>query len=147
MGKGSVKVYRIENKAGEGFYLPKDMSTSIYRCPSYSDDGSHPNALEDSRLQILLGANNLLSCGMLNRRKTDKYSYGFGTIDQLRHWLYNDEWLVYLHKKGFKLVICQVVPKNVMLGNTQCMFIKPEKYVKRDIVKYFKLSLTEIKKD
>lgn len=106
---------------------------------SAQDDERHPAPRLDSLL-----------CASI--RQADKIPsevlcslyYGFGSIDQLRNWVFNDEWLIKLSKNGY--VLAEYRSDEVYVGNTQAVFKRPDRrYRKHDIIKYFNLNKGETK--
>jgi hypothetical protein len=127
-------VYRIETvENARGMYRGGGGGMGLYSCPAYNQSERHPAPEDDTKLR-----NTLLANGLLGRWDYGNYVFGFGSIDQLRGWLYDDAILAWLHDKGFILAICEV--DKALLGNTQCMFVKPETYEKKSIKEFFKLS-------
>lgn len=123
-------VYRIEHTDGKGMY--RSTGRSLYECHFYKQTDRHPSPDEDSKLFTEIQAKNLLNWNY------GRYVFGFASVDQLRSWLYQDEILLWLDDRGFILAVIEV--DDVLIGNTQCMFIKPETYEKKNIREFFKLS-------
>lgn len=122
-------VLRIEDRFGTGMY-------TSYNFPSFHDiagfdDTNHPTPMMDSLLMSNLGYNDNMS----------SHHFGFGSVDQLRRWIYNDDWLRQLHNAGFILVTYDVPDEYVFLGNTQCVFTKCFAYKREEhsIVRFFSL--------
>lgn len=122
-------VYRIENQAGEGMYAADHC---IYQCPSYEDFGNHKGPQSDNRLLDELRLKNW------SYDIPQHFSFGFSSVEQMRTWLFEDVWLLWLADNGFILAIIET--DDVIAGDTQCIFIKPETYQKVDIKKFFKLA-------
>lgn len=125
-------VYRIETKNGTGMC----GSGGIYNAAG-SDAYSptrHPGPHEDDKLHEATRDR------MNGRMYFDyqPYHFGFASIDQLRNWVYKDEWLVSLHNDGHVLAVIE--SEDVIAGYTQAVFIRPEEYQKVSILEYFNLT-------
>jgi hypothetical protein len=162
----TVTVIRIENKLGKGMYNSGNDSggvdpeqdyrhPSLFTCPGYQNNKKHHPCPEDDSLlreqlierglfdpsnyspsrmeQILFGMYGFTP-------KSEKYSYGFANAAQARHWLYKDEWLQYLDSNGFHVAVITLPASEVLIGNTQAMFIKPKHYEQQSIKEFFKLA-------
>lgn len=111
-----VKVFRIENARGVGPYM-SDIIPQEYRT-QLTDEVRHPEPYKDSRLVSEIESRHPYNFNLI----PTWMRFGFGSIDQLRNWFYNDDWLYTLHKYGFVLVEYTVSSDRVYLGNTQCTF-------------------------
>ena len=54
--------------------------------------------------------------------RTKVSSLGFANTDQLRSWIYKDEWLVQMERRGFRLAVFDIDNDHVVVGNTQAIF-------------------------
>lgn len=108
-----VRVYRIANKHDTGMY---NTATQI---SSDVDLVKHPTPYKDSLMQKdFLRVINDGDVFYIPHQ----YRCGFKNIDQLRAWVYKDEWLQDLHAREFFLKIYEVAHNKVIFGYTQVMF-------------------------
>lgn len=123
-------VYRIETKDGTGMY----GSGGCREAGFGYDNSRHPSPEDDALLSKLLEekSGNAAWCFSFS-----PYHFGFATIEQLRNWIYRDEWLLELHNSGHVLAIIE--SEEVFAGYTQAIFIRPETYQTLDIKEYFNL--------
>jgi hypothetical protein len=130
MDKVAATVYRIETKDGQGMYGSGGFRRAAGEA---AYDGSrHPGPGEDGKMRKVTE----------KRRDTYYFDYspfhfGFISVEQLRNWIYKDEWLLSLHESGHVLAI--VRSEDVIEGFTQAIFVRPEKYQKVSIKEYFNL--------
>lgn len=105
-------IYRVENQRGVGMY-------KAYAKACYAMVGSdrHPSPNDDAELRPAW--HQLLNEGLYRH-----YNFGFATLDQLRSWIYKDEWREELDRKDF-YAMCYYVPDEYMhIGATQAIFRK-----------------------
>lgn len=139
----AIKVYRIEDLTGDGMY--NGTATDINS--SYHDHMRHPMPNSDSLL--------VQNASKHSERDLDggsifggpelydylsEFRYGFISKEQLRNWLYNDDWLVRLSEK-FILTIYELPDDAVIVGNTQACFLR-DKFISQEchnIKEYFNL--------
>lgn len=102
-------VYRIENAAGEGMYRAGKHPD----CTSQMQNGPHhPTPWEDAKLSSDWQA-------ISNR---SAFSFGFGTVEQLKAWVYRMDWRQELQDAGFAMYLYDST--EVYTGDTQAVFIK-----------------------
>lgn len=119
-------VYRLEHtETGAGVY---DFTSGVVEF----DNIRHPLPHTDTKLQSSL----------YNKEIYVFYGhhFGFSSIDQLRAWFYNDDWLYKLSLKG--VVLSVYAAKEYYGGNSQCVFKKATATLlgKHDLVEYFHLA-------
>lgn len=115
-------VYRIEDSEGRGMYYYRNTRNPI----SY-EPARHP----------VPGCDSLLMASGFPLYGSQHLNYGFISIEQLRSWIYRDEWLLGLHELGYVLAVIE--SDEVYVGNTQAVFLRPEVYTKHSILEYFNL--------
>jgi hypothetical protein len=109
----SVLVYRIENEHGHGAYrIPVEWRS--FSQP-YSDT-RHPGPSDDPLLRPYWT--------LMSGRMKDHYFFGFESIEQLKNWFFDREWLEDLHNSGAKLSIYQSNEDDVIYGRTQLIFLR-----------------------
>lgn len=130
-----ITVYRIEHAestggmyvGGRGLYdIAGSAGDDIYNNPR------HPLPNEDSVLMASGIPRNAWGIKDLQR-----LHFGFASVEQLRNWLYKDQWLVGLHDAGYVLAIIET--EEAYIGSTQAVFLRPDVYEKVSIKDYFKL--------
>ncbi len=111
-------VYRVQN----------DLNRGMYRCSSEHsftandmDAGPdrfyrHPMPHDDSALMRAVAERGI----GLDTITSDDY-FGFGSIDQIKRWIYQDDWRVLLDQSGFFIQIWE--PFMPAFGDTQAVFI------------------------
>jgi hypothetical protein len=109
-----VLIYRIEKPSGEGPYRES------WCCRQICDRLRHPTPNQDSGLSEFW----LTYTGA----KSELY-FGFGTMEQMRAWFHQDDWLMDLHDFGFQLAIYEIDDEpddegyvDVCVGHTQAVF-------------------------
>lgn len=134
------KVFRIECGLGYGMYV-YGPAESIFD----SDDiyEKHPSPKRDSLLAPIL-INKGLYYVISDLLCCDDYMFGFDSIEQLRRWIYEDRWLVALHEHDMVIAEYELPDEDVLVGHTQVMFKRQDKYDKEqfDILNYFNLKET-----
>jgi hypothetical protein len=130
-----MRVWRIENRESR-----LGMYSGVGASPL--DEGAssrHPTPLGDSLLCKSI-ANSCKTCNvLLHLTKHKEYRYGFSSLEQLRSWVYKDEWLSFYHNRNFALV--EYDADIAYQGNTQCVFIPTEQRLEYDIAEFFNLPL------
>lgn len=107
-----MKVFRIEDERGAGMYR---SGKSVIFSDICWPDRSHPSPWEDIPFGYSMRA--------YDRPDIVHHRFGFASLEQLRRWIYKDEWLVELHHAGYRLSIYEVDPYNVIIGESQCAFL------------------------
>jgi hypothetical protein len=133
--------YRIEHKeTGAGMYHQGNNGTPNFydilrETESNLFDDHHPSPYNDSKLLDSFEAKGVAADEVVY--VGSKYSYGFCSVEQLRSWVYNDEWLRKLDESEYVLAV--VESDDYFEGNTQGIFVKPEEYKKVSIKEFFNL--------
>lgn len=130
-------VFRIEHASnGEGMYrgMHDGLSGVMFRTGTDADYDRHPTPWEDSGLMQVIADSGADRSAVIN---SGDFRYGFGSVDQLRAWLYRNEWLEGLHDSGYIVAICEA--ETAYVGHSQALFIRPEEYRKVSIKEFFKL--------
>lgn len=135
----ATTVYRIEHaETKAGMY--RLAGVDLYQImTSYGWDGDqdrHPSPESDSVLMQSGIPGNTWGLGEISHLR-----FGFASVDQLRSWLYKDEWLLGLHNHGYVLAIIET--EEAYIGSTQAVFLRPEVYETVSIKEYFKLNQGE----
>jgi hypothetical protein len=118
----NTKIYRIETQSGEGMYtsgIVRDLNLPLYQitAPDSFGPGRHPLPFYDTKL-VAEGRKLDLFYGRYDMIRSEWVKFGFGSINQLRNWIYNDDWLIKLHAAGLRLCIYEGA---VAVGNTQAI--------------------------
>ena len=98
---------------GDGMY---SGVPSLHQCRGYSTDGSHPAPWDDTALlwdetEVTVGVSN---AGCL---------FGFGSLEQLKAWLYNNEWREYLHEHGYVVKVWDLSDPLMHVGSAQAIAV------------------------
>lgn len=138
-------VYRIEHAIdGRGCYNrddePEDKGMGSIVGSTIADN-RHPTIALDSKLLRSVGSLGVdrFDLMMGNTPQLHPYVFGFSSPEQLRSWMYRDEWLEKLSDQHYILAVCEVRVADVLEGNAQCMFIRPKVYEKKNLREYFNL--------
>jgi hypothetical protein len=114
----TVEVYRIQDAAGIGPYrshlLPQFHAFDEVRHPAPSDDSK----LRDALFRWADGA----EFPPWNIPWNHAWRCGFTSVQMLRAWFYDDEWLEMFRYSGYKLMRYTVPADKVLVGYTQCVF-------------------------
>lgn len=122
-------VYRLETVDGVGVY-----GTGAGAYVEY-DVWKHPLPQQDSLLVENLSKNNLQFIGYGNLN----LHFGFSSVEQLRSWFYNDEWVRDMSQSGIVLSIYEA--EEAYLGNSQMCFNRSTAILKsqNNLIEFFKL--------
>jgi hypothetical protein len=104
-------IYRVENSLGKGMYTGDNCEATR----EMHDTFRHPPPYQDARLRDAWDEKYYAGSQHL-------YNFGFSSLDQLRMWIYRDEWRRLLHDAGF--FIHAYSADNYILGDTQAVFIR-----------------------
>lgn len=119
-----MKVYRIVDKKGRGLY--RDLAEKIGMSLSASDE--HPTPYMDSQLT------------REQQKKDLEFSdkrYCFASIEQLKRWMYNDEWIKEAIQLKAKVYTFEVEAKYLAVGTTQAIFVQGKaKLVKKQTLDF-----------
>lgn len=122
-------IYRIEDADGGGLYRGDN---SFQNPVTSSSSDRHPLPNDDSRLMDSISFRMDLDLGPDERYQhwtyflEDEFIFGFASVEQMRNWVYNDEWLVKLDTVGFYLTVYDMPEHHVCVGNTQAVFRRHE---------------------
>lgn len=126
-------IYRFEYSDGRGIFYrspsdPKNLSEQLS-----TDDYRHPVPRRDSGLTDGLGRD--------WEWKLHKYHFGFGSLEQLRSWFYNDSMLSLLHERQVVIAEYLCYPEDIVVGNAQAIFKRDKSFGKTqyNIRDYFSL--------
>lgn len=120
-----AKVYRVENSNGGGMYTETECT------PSYEmiEEARHPTPDKDALLaplwQIELETANYL-----------RFSFAFASLEQLKFWIYREDWRKKLDENGFGVSVYET--DSALIGDTQAVFLKSQAKLE------YTLSLLEI---
>lgn len=120
-----IKVYRAENDELEGMYS-SEVSRFMFELQS-----RHPSPHDDMALK---GPWNQIC----DDDRTSEFHFGFSSIEQLKFWIYMEEWRQGLTEEGFKISVYEIEEAYTLIGETQCVF--QTEYAQLD----HRLSLLEI---
>lgn len=129
----STTIYRIETPEGAGMYCSRVSNITN----EMQDMFKHPMPDEDDLLVFALKDKSENGSYIL-WSKLEHYYFGFSSVEQLRRWIYQDEWLRILHDDG--LVITVIESNDVLLGHTQAMFSGRVSEQQHSILEFFNLS-------
>jgi len=100
-------VYRIESQEGYGMYR---CGLSCSRVMQYK---RHPTPIEDAELSEWWKRNYPIS---------EKYIFGYSTLEQLKSWIYAEKWRVEIKSSG---LVCSVYETDdYIIGAAQAIFRK-----------------------
>lgn len=122
-------VYRLEQEDGTGCYrgdLSLNVEHDIFRHPLPRDDSLLMDNLDENSKHFI------------------DFHFGFASVDQLRTWFYNDEWIRKIAKNGNVLSVYEA--EEVYLGNTQVCFNRDtaKLIIRHDVLEFFKLPPIEV---
>ncbi len=102
-------IYRVEDDDGLGMYAD-DMLNNAARV---SD--RHPMPASDGRL---------MDAGWLEFQSehSSDVRFGFGSLEQLRFWLYRQSWRNHLTDEGYRVHVYDVPDGFGLIGDTQAVF-------------------------
>lgn len=103
-------IYRVENANGCGMYMGNDHSFSY----EMIDSMRHPTPNKDASLSKFWNA--------LSFERSQAYSFGYGSLEQLKNWIYQDSWRKEIDESGFRVYVYD--SKHFEIGDTQAVFIK-----------------------
>lgn len=112
--QNTVLIYRIEDREFKGPYCNHNL---LY---FNQDDKRHPAPCDDSALVYDFETNHD-SDGFY---VPERYRFGFSSFPQLRAWIYDDDWMIDLHDRGYHLSIYEIERSAVAIGYSQAMFDK-----------------------
>ncbi len=105
-------IYRVEDSDNCGMYSA-DISNNMFELQS-----RHPPPHDD----VTLGP----KWKVLTSDQKDPYRFGFASLEQLKFWIYMQEWRTELEAEGYRVSVYLVPSKFTMVGETQCVFLPEE---------------------
>ena len=136
--QNTVLIYRIEDDLLKGPYCRSNLLTMNL------DSSKHPNPYKDSMLvndfeQRSVPGDLVMFTVPLN------YRFGFSSMSQLRAWIYDDDWMIDLHDRGYHLSIYELERSAVAIGYSQAMFNKDKATLLRtqSILEAFNITMKE----
>lgn len=106
-------IYRIENKRGRGMYYNGDEGCQVRYM---MQEERHPPPTSDVKLRGVWEK-------LYWNGEHQFWQFGFNSLDQLRSWVYKQEWRWELHDAGF--AVYAYAATDYHLGDTQAIMIKP----------------------
>lgn len=99
-------IYRVETCDGQGMYRGvTSVSDQMY--DTDYEGCRHPRPSDDMSLDW--------DCN-------PEWIFGFGSLDQLKFWIYRTEWRKQMHIDGLKVYV--YLPNTYRVGDTQAIFIR-----------------------
>lgn len=106
-----ITIVRVETSTGRGMY-----DSLWFEC-GLPNDNNHPTVCGDSLYQTNL-RKGYPGCTW----EPSGHRFGFLDIVMLRRWIYQDDWLVAMGRKGGVLCTYEVPSDSVIIGRTQVTF-------------------------
>lgn len=107
-----ITVYRIENKAGQGFY--NCNGSAITDCPTYKVDKHHPRASE------------VIMRTLCEKGWPSNMIFGFESLEKLKTWVHREDWVQFLDENGFDVCGFKIREHHVMKDDVQVVFNRHE---------------------
>ena len=85
--------FRVQNENGTGMYSSITAEEHLYEL-----DTKHPSTNLDTKLIEALGIDSFW-----DYPNCERFRFGFTSIEQTLHWIYQREWLASLKEEGFAL--------------------------------------------
>jgi len=99
-------VYRIEDKNGRGPYQGYNLNI-----PGFCTV-EHPAPYTEASLKWKFLKNQ------------ESWYFGFDSLDQLKRWFYNQQWLETLHEAGLRITVWEVDTSYFRASKTQAVFLR-----------------------
>ncbi len=96
---------------GDGMYSGVQ---SLHQCRGYDTGSSHPPPWDDT---ALLWDETEVTVGVSKA----ECLFGFGSLEQLKAWLYNNEWREYLHEHGYVVKVWDLADHLMHVGSAQAI--------------------------
>jgi hypothetical protein len=106
-------IYRVETENQRGMY----RGSNVEWLNDNYDECRHPLPYHDSRLMQSLRHKELYTAW-----DASSMHYGFGSLDQLRRWIYADEAKRELEHLGFAVSVYEINEHRCAVGDTQAVF-------------------------
>lgn len=108
----TITVYRIENKAGQGFY--NCSGSDITHCPTYSPDERHPPI------------NRVILDTLRENGWPRNMIFGFESLEKLKTWVHREDWAQFLDENGFDICGFKINKQHVLKDEVQVVFNRHE---------------------
>lgn len=110
-------IYRVENANGRGMY----RAGGSYSALEFEfDEYIHPMpSSDDALMRSIQERGEYNECGSLDYSMDDYF--GFSSLDQLKRWIYRDDWRSKLDAAGFHVSVYSAV--GACIGDTQAVFL------------------------
>jgi hypothetical protein len=139
-------VYRIEAPDGSGIYRG---SMSCSNPVTDFSESRHPLPHSDSGLVNNINAKRAddedddPGWSQSSWIENNDYIFGFANTEQLRNWVFKDEWLQQFQQRGFRLTVFDIDSNDVLVGHTQAIFqrakAKQESYF--EVADFFEIEM------
>lgn len=120
-------VYRVVDQNGDGMYRASTMDNNdcLWHkcCDDYDDDEHHPAPS---------GINHKICVKFLDNHPSD-FFFGFSSLDQLNHWIFEDEWKEKMHLEAGKVLVFDVKPSHCVFDEHQVAFLMEEAFCVREL--------------
>lgn len=108
----TITVYRIENKAGQGFY--NCTGNDITHCPTYKVDEHHPRASD------------VIMSNLREKGWPSNMIFGFESLEKLKTWVHREDWAQFLDENGFDICGFKISERHVLKDEVQVVFDRHE---------------------
>jgi len=109
----TITVYRIENKAGHGFY--NCDGKDITQCPTYRQDHEkHPPASRE------------IMKTLRDKGWPTNMIFGFESLEKLKTWVHREDWAQFLDENGFDICGFKISEQHVLKDDVQVVFDRHE---------------------
>lgn len=109
----TITVYRIENKAGQGFY--NCSGSDITHCPTYREDHEkHPPAGRE------------IMKTLRDKGWPRNMIFGFESLEKLKTWVHREDWVQFLDENGFDVCGFKISEQHVLKDDVQVVFDRHE---------------------
>lgn len=115
---GTMCVYRVESLDGRGFYSCAYFETH-YALLGGTSRPEHPIPEDDSMYWEAYKARKALK----PKHRIGHQIFGFASLDSLRRWFYNDEWLQGMHP-AMRISMYECPVDDPVVGRTQLTFTR-----------------------
>lgn len=119
-----LQIFRIESSLGKGFYSCDSYDVLGGEC----DSERHPMPSDDSKWSYEFSR---YSSRFPAWELSERHIFGFKSIEQLRHWFYNDVWLQRMSECNMQICVYEVEAEHTLIGRTQLTFPKESRCILR----------------
>lgn len=106
-------VRKAGERIGDGMYIGK---AGLFQFRGYGIELSHPPPWDDTDLRW---GETEVTVGV----PAERCRFGFGSLEQLKSWLYNHEWREYLHEHGYVVKVWEVPAGMMHVGSAQAIAV------------------------